>query len=256
MTNRYIVGGIAFTADELLEGLDTDGFADAELRVRFVDDGAMHFADRRDARRLAGPVATSGAIAPTTCECWLPALAKDPNQRGWQLRQMAPIFGAALGRLVLHASATEIRGAVVGFIGESGAGKSTLARSLADGGHALAGDDLLPVRFTPTAASPVGHHLSPLRSLFLLNRTGTRDVRSERREPLQALRALIENGFGEHGDPDAWAFQFDAYHRLAEAVPVFTLTIPDDIDALPGVRDALVELVGGDRRESSTGGTA
>jgi ATPase subunit of ABC transporter with duplicated ATPase domains len=169
---------------------------------------------------------------------------------------MAPIFSAVLGRLVLHASAAEIRGAVVGFIGESGAGKSTLARSLADGGHALVGDDLLPVRFAPLASSPVEHRLSPLRALFVLDRTDTNAVHCERREPLEALQGLIENGFGEHGDADAWAFQFDAYHRLAEAVPVFNLTFPDDVDELPRVRAALVALLSSDRWESSIGGSS
>jgi hypothetical protein len=256
MTNRYVVGGVAFLSNEYLAGLETSGFADIDLRVHFSLDFESRAADRSDARAVAGPTGTSGVVEPDTLECWLPDLVGDPRQRAWHLRQMAPAFGAAVGRLVLHAGAVTTSTGIVGLMGESGAGKSTLVRFLTDGGHTLVADDLLPVRFIPEASSPAGIRLLPLSALFLLTRSNTADVRAERLDPLPALRGLVEQGFGEHGDPDAWAFQFDAYHRLADAVPIFSLTIPDDLDALPRVRDAIVSLVSGNGIDPSIGGAS
>ena len=52
-----------------------------------------------------------------------------------------PMALSRQGRLVLHASAVEIDGAALVFVGLSGRGKSTLATSFALQGHALVVDD-------------------------------------------------------------------------------------------------------------------
>jgi hypothetical protein len=59
---------------------------------------------------------------------------------------------ALRGHLVLHGSAVERDGSVVGFIGPSGAGKSTTAATLADRGWNVVADDALAIR---VADSPV-----------------------------------------------------------------------------------------------------
>jgi hypothetical protein len=158
---------------------------------------------------------------------------------------MAPIFSAALGRLVLHAGAVELGDTVVAFVGESAAGKSTLARFLARGGHRFVADDLLPVRFDPEPTTPVDGILIPIGAIAFLRRAVTDSAIAEPLEATDALQYLVRHGFGEHGDRMAWAFQFDAYHRLTKSVPMFSLTIPDDLAALPLVETTLNELVDG-----------
>ncbi len=189
MTHRYTVGGIGFISDEHLEGLQTDGFADLELRVRFTDDLTRTSGRSSDALLVAGPMDTTGVISTDTLECWLPAMSDSSTARAWQLRQMAPVFSAVFDRLVLHASGIEIDGVVVGFIGESGAGKSTLARYLADRGHAVAADDLLPVRFAPAAICPIGDRTAPLGGLFFLRREFRGHVGINRLPGMEALQA-------------------------------------------------------------------
>ncbi|MGY1739566.1 MULTISPECIES: hypothetical protein [unclassified Blastococcus] len=49
------------------------------------------------------------------------------------------------GRLVLHASAVEVQGAAVAFVGGAGAGKSTVAALFGRAGHPLVTDDVLRV---------------------------------------------------------------------------------------------------------------
>lgn len=53
------------------------------------------------------------------------------------------------GFLVLHASAVEIAGRAVAFLGDSGSGKSTLAAALHERGHRLVADDVVAVRIGP-----------------------------------------------------------------------------------------------------------
>ncbi len=244
MTRRYTIGGVAFLVDDDLPGLDTTTFADATLRVRFVDQFTIDASSEHGMRRVTGPMELTGAIDPDARECTLPILSSDPADRAWQLRQMAPIFSAVLGRLVLHAGAVEMDGGVIAFVGESTAGKSTLARFLADRGHRFAADDLLPVRFDPEPSVPVDGRLLPLSMVAFLQRSSTDTVIAERLPAVDALQNLVLHGFGEHGDPGSWEFQFDAYHRLAESTPIVDLTIPNDLDALPLVERALAGLVG------------
>lgn len=59
---------------------------------------------------------------------------------------LGPVMGIALrmrGTTCLHASAVEIRGSAVAFVGEMGAGKSTAAAIFARNGHAVLTDDIV-----------------------------------------------------------------------------------------------------------------
>jgi hypothetical protein len=72
----------------------------------------------------------------------------DAGEALLQLVLLGPVLAALLqqrGQLILHASAVEIAGAAVGFLGGRGAGKSTLAAALYSRGHALLTDDILAV---------------------------------------------------------------------------------------------------------------
>jgi len=59
--------------------------------------------------------------------------------------QVLPLALSRLGKLVFHASAVEVDGGAVVFVGESGRGKSTLAASFATNGHRFLTDDGLVV---------------------------------------------------------------------------------------------------------------
>ena len=64
---------------------------------------------------------------------------------------------SADGGLVLHASAVEVGGAALAFVGQSGQGKTTMATLICAAGYPLVADDLLPVE-------PHGPRLCVLRS--------------------------------------------------------------------------------------------
>jgi hypothetical protein len=68
---------------------------------------------------------------------------------------------SANGRLVLHASAVEVNGGALAFIGQSGQGKTTMATLLCADGRALVSDDLLPVdvRGDQVMCVPAGREL-------------------------------------------------------------------------------------------------
>jgi hypothetical protein len=61
------------------------------------------------------------------------------------LNQVLPLALSKQGQLVFHASAVDIDGSAVAFMGESGKGKSTLAAGFATGGYRFLTDDGLMV---------------------------------------------------------------------------------------------------------------
>jgi len=72
------------------------------------------------------------------------------------LNQVLPLALSRQGKRVFHASAVEIDGAAVAFMGASGKGKSTLAASFASGGYRFLTDDGLMV-----AACRTGYQVMP-----------------------------------------------------------------------------------------------
>jgi hypothetical protein len=70
------------------------------------------------------------------------------DERLLHLAILGPVLASLLqqrGCLVLHASAVEVNGRAVGFLGISGSGKSTTAAALVSHGYPLVADDLLAV---------------------------------------------------------------------------------------------------------------
>lgn len=77
---------------------------------------------------------------------------------------VAAFLQAAAGQCVLHASAVEIEGRALAFVGQSGQGKTTLATLLCAEGSRLVADDLLPIELVegeggPVRCRPTGHEL-------------------------------------------------------------------------------------------------
>lgn len=86
------------------------------------------------------------ARAATCCVTCFPAPAVPAGTtQHLYLNQVLPLVLSKLGKLVFHASAVEIDGGAVAFVGESGRGKSTLAASFAVSGCRFLTDDGLVV---------------------------------------------------------------------------------------------------------------
>jgi hypothetical protein len=97
---------------------------------------------------------------------------------------------SANGRLVLHASAVEVDGAALAFVGQSGQGKTTMATLLCAAGYPLVADDLLPVEphGTQVMCVPVGTELRVREKVeVLLERF---DARTARRLTVDERHAL------------------------------------------------------------------
>jgi hypothetical protein len=77
--------------------------------------------------------------------CWpAPGISEHTVQHLY-LNQVLPLALSKQGQLVFHASAVEIGGVAVAFMGESGKGKSTLAAGFATGGFRFLTDDGLMI---------------------------------------------------------------------------------------------------------------
>jgi hypothetical protein len=230
----YVVAGVRFTTDREVAGLDTRGFSDQDTAVCFHDNPP-------DAGAIPLPIPSAGGTA------WLDAAGRvhlprteSPEMRAWLIRQAAPFVAALQGRCVLHASAVSIDRTVVAFVGASGLGKSTLASHLAERRHVpRVADDMLPVRFDGGQVTvPVADDRLPLRTVYFLQR-GSPEVATEVLSRVTALNYLIRDGFGELHDARSWSRLFDAYHKIATAVPCLRLLTPNDLRHL----DATAELV-------------
>jgi hypothetical protein len=147
---------------------------------------------------------------------------------------------------VLHASAVRTStGAALAFIGASGVGKSTLAQRMSARGLVTLSDDLLPVRFNAGGhgvAVPLDDEWVPLARIYFLSRAEG-PLHDERLAAPDALERLIHNGFGEIHNPRAWQHLFDAYHRIAGAVPSHTLTARAGIENIDETIDHVLSAL-------------
>lgn len=115
------------------------------------------------------------------------------------------------GLITLHASAVEVNGSVVAFVGESGAGKSSTAAAMQARGHTIVTDDVLPVKqdgnsasvyptfpqlkLSPEVAASLGHNVESLLVLHpQLYKLGHRvaDKFSHTSLPIQSIYVLAE----------------------------------------------------------------
>lgn len=77
--------------------------------------------------------------------CWPAPRIPENTVEHLYLNQVLPLARSRQGKLVFHASAVEINGAAVTFMGASGKGKSSLAASFATSGYRFLTDDGLMV---------------------------------------------------------------------------------------------------------------
>jgi HPr Serine kinase C-terminal domain len=115
------------------------------------------------------------------------------------------------GLITLHASAVDVNGSVVAFVGESGAGKSSTAAAMQARGHAIITDDVLPIKpdgnsalvypafpqlkLSPEVAASLGHDVESLLVLHpQLHKLGHRvaDNFSHTNLPIQSIYVLAE----------------------------------------------------------------
>ncbi len=96
------------------------------------------------------------------------------------------------GQLVLHASAVDVDGTALAFVGQSGQGKTTMATLMCAEGYPLVADDLLPVEVTGNEVTclPVGSELRVREKVeALLDRFDTRVKRRRTVDERHALAA-------------------------------------------------------------------
>jgi len=171
------------------------------------------------------------------------------------------------GDLALHAAGAEVNGRAILFCGPTLRGKSTLARALGDGGHRLLGEDGIavdlgdgePVAFPGARGVRVrsrddeGRNRTellgdpgpgeppscPVAALALLGERGEElEV-----EPLEAARALalLTPNLIHTGGRASIAAAFSRLATLLGTVPAFSVSLPDDLGALPGAAQKFLD---------------
>lgn len=189
------------------------------------------------------------------------------------------------GTTILHASAVEVDGAVLGFVGPSGQGKSTMAAVMCLNGAALVADDLLAVdggppptciggttelrlrpgaavlaasrpearcRTTPDGRTAVSWRQAPAgaRPLGALvvprpSRDAT-EVLARRRPPTDALGALLSvPRVLGWNDSDVLTRDFLTVAAVVERVPVYDVVVPLGPPFPGSVAESLRELARG-----------
>ena len=171
------------------------------------------------------------------------------------------------GDLVLHAATVEVDGSAIVFCGPSLRGKSTLARALGEAGCALLGEDGIAIELGETGpiAYPGargvrirggGRHRAdllpdpgpgepgpcPVASVIVLGERGA-TLRIESLEPARALAFLTPHLIHTGGRAAIGA----AFARLASllgSVPAFSVSLPDDLSALPVAAQSLLDSIG------------
>jgi hypothetical protein len=169
--------------------------------------------------------------------------------------------------LVLHAAAVEVGGRAVVFCGPTLRGKSTLARALGEAGCRLIGEDGVAIELGGARAvvhpgargvrvrrggandvsrtellpdpGPGEPGPSPVASIVLLGVRGTRFTA----ESLPAARALalLTPNLIHSGGRAAIATAFQRLATLLGSVPAFSVSLPDDLAALPATAQRFLD---------------
>lgn len=170
--------------------------------------------------------------------------------------------------LALHAAGVEAEGRALVFCGPTQRGKSTLVRALGDAGLRLFGEDGLAIELGE--AGPVvhpgargvrvrGHDQNgrrrtdlvadpgsgepgpgPVGAIVLLGERGA-ELELEALEPARAL-ALLTPNLIHSGGRGSIATAFQRLAALLGAVPAFSASLADDLDALPANAERLLDV--------------
>lgn len=178
---------------------------------------------------------------------------------------------AMRGDLVLHAAAVETGGRAVVFCGPTQRGKSSLARALGEAGNRLLGEDGVAIKLGEESATAFPgargvrirsrddngrRHTEllsdpgagepppcPVATVVLLGpRGGALEI-----EPLEPARALamVTPNLVHSGAHAAIGDAFGSLAGLLSLAPVFRVSLPDDLDALPEAAMDLLDKVAG-----------
>lgn len=184
--------------------------------------------------------------------------------------------------LVLHASAVDIKGSAVGFLGISGAGKSSTAAALYKRGHRIIADDVMAINVAQSsanvfpgfpqiklsleAADSLGYDRESLLVLHSLEEKRGCRVLSEfpaaalplrciyiltedtnlEIEPIQPQASVIE--LLPHSVPTRWLILGGATHfyhctNLAKNIPIYRLKRPRSLVLLPDLARLVEEHI-------------
>ncbi len=210
----------------------------------------------------------------TTIEVWVDR-APDEYTSHLVVDHVVPRMLARREYTVLHATAVDLGGAAVAFVGRSGAGKSTMAMSFVAAGARLMADDCLVLdtrdgkavvttsyaggRLLPDSADALGmrdgavmpgtgkHRIRldqalpsgtrlPLAALFVLER-GTEPDAIVQAEPLGATRSFWE--LANHAYLFAAEADLDGLADVVDVTPVYRLRYPTSFDSLVDVHRAV-----------------
>lgn len=183
--------------------------------------------------------------------------APEATLRHLLLDQVIPLVLSLRRELVLHASAVDVAGSAIAFMGESGRGKSTLAAFFCKEGARLVTDDCLLLRGEAAVASYPAVRIwrgaekrsvkaapcagpVPLAAVYLLEEGEA--IRFEPLAPRDACVELLRGAFIL--DVDSQRGWFDAAARAAARIRVSRLFYPRDFSRLREVREAILEDVG------------
>jgi hypothetical protein len=192
-----------------------------------------------------------------------------------------PLVVQARGGEVLHASGVLMPRGVVALCGASKSGKSTIAYGLHRRGYRLWADDAvalevtepaitalpLPfdVRLRPATAAlfglgeeavrlaggdssePMGRAPAPLEAVCILDRTrgAPGSLMLAPLKASEAYPALLANAHCfSLEDPARKRLMLDRYLSLVARVPIFALAVPDRLEGLPAILDALERTFG------------
>lgn len=224
----YTVAGMRVVSSQTCEGLVTGHITDLDLDVGWAVEVGK-FAEEPLWVTLPDPVRGIASLDGKQC---LLLNVPEPDGRGWQVRQAVPFLAALQGAVVLHASAVRTGSGVHAFVAASGTGKSTLGAALREAGLEQVADDLLPLRFVGRVHAMCSDSLAPLSDVWFLERFSSVEPTFVPLSGIDAMSALIHNGFGELNLAGIWEMQFDTYHRVAQSVPCGRLLIPDDLGSV------------------------
>jgi hypothetical protein len=149
---------------------------------------------------------------------------------------LGPVLAMTLhrrGALVLHASAVDVAGRAVAFLGNKGAGKSSIAAAMIEAGHALLTDDVLALAQDGTGAWRVEAAFPQLKLSPDASRTLTRDgalARDAAHPSITKRLHMVSTAFRTDSTPLARLFVL----RRGERASIAPLAATDAFKALAG----------------------